>query len=179
MASHCSVPRTPHWKLGTDTSKLAPILELTHHCGSPVYFDKAYTQFRATADSAHDPWAAVRPQTAASMACRQRLCCSLLRTASTSPCPIVRPIRATLTWKSTNSLPQTSPFSHTAFRYAETIIKVPEMAESISEGTLSSFSKQPGDHVERDEEIASIETDKVRNPTKLFTANTLITPFQD
>jgi 2-oxoglutarate dehydrogenase E2 component (dihydrolipoamide succinyltransferase) len=35
------------------------------------------------------------------------------------------------------------------------------MAESISEGTLSSFSKQPGDHVEQDEEIASIETDKV------------------
>jgi 2-oxoglutarate dehydrogenase E2 component (dihydrolipoamide succinyltransferase) len=35
------------------------------------------------------------------------------------------------------------------------------MAESISEGTLSSFSKQPGDHVELDEEIASIETDKV------------------
>lgn len=38
---------------------------------------------------------------------------------------------------------------------------MPEMAESISEGTLSSFSKQPGDHVEQDEEIASIETDKV------------------
>lgn len=35
------------------------------------------------------------------------------------------------------------------------------MAESISEGTLSSFSKQVGDHVEQDEEIASIETDKI------------------
>jgi 2-oxoglutarate dehydrogenase E2 component (dihydrolipoamide succinyltransferase) len=35
------------------------------------------------------------------------------------------------------------------------------MAESISEGTLSSFSKQVGDYVERDEEIASIETDKI------------------
>lgn len=35
------------------------------------------------------------------------------------------------------------------------------MAESISEGTLSSFTKQPGDYVEQDEEIASIETDKV------------------
>jgi 2-oxoglutarate dehydrogenase E2 component (dihydrolipoamide succinyltransferase) len=35
------------------------------------------------------------------------------------------------------------------------------MAESISEGTLSTISKQPGDHVEQDEEIASIETDKV------------------
>ena len=35
------------------------------------------------------------------------------------------------------------------------------MAESISEGTLSSYTKQVGDHVEQDEEIASIETDKI------------------
>ena len=35
------------------------------------------------------------------------------------------------------------------------------MAESISEGTLSTFSKQVGDYVELDEEIASIETDKI------------------
>jgi len=35
------------------------------------------------------------------------------------------------------------------------------MAESISEGTLSTFSKQVGDRVEQDEETASIETDKI------------------
>lgn len=35
------------------------------------------------------------------------------------------------------------------------------MAESISEGTLKQWKKQPGDWVEADEEIASIETDKV------------------
>ena len=35
------------------------------------------------------------------------------------------------------------------------------MAESISEGTLKSWSKQVGDTVEADEEIATIETDKV------------------
>lgn len=35
------------------------------------------------------------------------------------------------------------------------------MAESISEGTLKQFMKQVGDHVEQDEEIASIETDKI------------------
>lgn len=35
------------------------------------------------------------------------------------------------------------------------------MAESISEGTLKQFSKQIGDYVELDEEIATIETDKV------------------
>ncbi|KAL9622445.1 MAG: hypothetical protein Q9160_003121 [Pyrenula sp. 1 TL-2023] len=35
------------------------------------------------------------------------------------------------------------------------------MAESITEGTLKQFSKQVGDHVEQDEEIATIETDKI------------------
>jgi 2-oxoglutarate dehydrogenase E2 component (dihydrolipoamide succinyltransferase) len=64
-------------------------------------------------------------------------------------------------------------------RTADTIVKVPEMAESITEGTLKQFSKRKasrfvittsylscstevGDFVERDEEIATIETDKVR-----------------
>jgi 2-oxoglutarate dehydrogenase E2 component (dihydrolipoamide succinyltransferase) len=45
--------------------------------------------------------------------------------------------------------------------YADKIVKVPEMAESISEGTLKQWSKQIGDFVEQDEEIATIETDKV------------------
>ncbi|KAN0101770.1 dihydrolipoyllysine-residue succinyltransferase component of 2-oxoglutarate dehydrogenase-like protein complex [Hyaloscypha variabilis] len=45
--------------------------------------------------------------------------------------------------------------------YAEKIVKVPEMAESISEGTLKQWSKQIGDFVEQDEEIATIETDKI------------------
>ena len=36
------------------------------------------------------------------------------------------------------------------------------MAESISEGTLKSWLKQVGDTVAADEEVASIETDKVR-----------------
>ena len=45
--------------------------------------------------------------------------------------------------------------------YADKTVKVPEMAESISEGTLKQFSKQVGDYVEQDEEIATIETDKV------------------
>ncbi|PMD14105.1 putative Dihydrolipoyllysine-residue succinyltransferase component of 2-oxoglutarate dehydrogenase complex, mitochondrial [Hyaloscypha hepaticicola] len=35
------------------------------------------------------------------------------------------------------------------------------MAESISEGTLKQWSKQIGDFVEQDEEIATIETDKI------------------
>lgn len=46
--------------------------------------------------------------------------------------------------------------------YADKVVKVPQMAESISEGTLKQFSKSVGDFVEQDEEIATIETDKVR-----------------
>lgn len=38
---------------------------------------------------------------------------------------------------------------------------VPFMGESITDGTLAKFLKQPGDHVEADEPIAQIETDKV------------------
>lgn len=47
--------------------------------------------------------------------------------------------------------------------YAQTIVKVPQMAESITEGTLKQWNKQVGDYVELDEEIATIETDKVIN----------------
>ncbi|GAA5928089.1 uncharacterized protein JCM15063_003784, partial [Sporobolomyces koalae] len=41
------------------------------------------------------------------------------------------------------------------------IVKVPSMAESITEGTLKQWLKQKGDYVEADEEIATIETDKI------------------
>ncbi len=42
-----------------------------------------------------------------------------------------------------------------------TDIVVPVMGESVSEGTLSTFLKQPGEAVKKDETIAEIETDKV------------------
>lgn len=45
--------------------------------------------------------------------------------------------------------------------YADRMVVVPQMAESISEGTLKQFSKGVGDFVEADEELATIETDKV------------------
>ncbi|KAK4041037.1 hypothetical protein C8A01DRAFT_45763 [Parachaetomium inaequale] len=45
--------------------------------------------------------------------------------------------------------------------YADRIVKVPTMAESISEGTLKQWNKSIGDFVEQDEEIATIETDKI------------------
>lgn len=48
------------------------------------------------------------------------------------------------------------------------------MAEPISEGTLKSWLKQPGDTVAADEEVATIETDKVRSllHVSLFVAHT-------
>ncbi|OQE18671.1 hypothetical protein PENSTE_c017G06087 [Penicillium steckii] len=55
-----------------------------------------------------------------------------------------------------------APFVGSQVRtYADSIVKVPNMAESITEGTLKQFSKQVGEYVERDEEIATIETDKI------------------
>ncbi|KAI0012423.1 2-oxoacid dehydrogenase acyltransferase [Xylariaceae sp. FL0662B] len=45
--------------------------------------------------------------------------------------------------------------------YSQTIVKVPQMAESITEGTLKQWNKQIGDYVNLDEEIATIETDKI------------------
>src|SRR5438128_12640054 len=38
---------------------------------------------------------------------------------------------------------------------------MPQMGESIAEGTLSKWLKQPGDDVKRDEPIFEISTDKV------------------
>ena len=42
-----------------------------------------------------------------------------------------------------------------------TDVKVPALGESITEGTLAQWLKQPGDAVAEDEPIASLETDKV------------------
>ena len=42
-----------------------------------------------------------------------------------------------------------------------TDVKVPALGESITEGTLAQWLKQPGDTVAADEPIASLETDKV------------------
>lgn len=40
-------------------------------------------------------------------------------------------------------------------------IRVPELAESITEGTIAQWLKQPGDYVEKGEYIVELETDKV------------------
>ncbi|KAJ8693751.1 hypothetical protein PTI98_008718 [Pleurotus ostreatus] len=63
-------------------------------------------------------------------------------------------------WKLAGMAAQRAQFHSTRLIQAETV-KVPQMAESISEGTLKSWSKQVGDTVSADEEIATIETDKI------------------
>ncbi|MDQ3261297.1 MAG: 2-oxoglutarate dehydrogenase complex dihydrolipoyllysine-residue succinyltransferase [Pseudomonadota bacterium] len=40
-------------------------------------------------------------------------------------------------------------------------VKVPQLSESVSEATLVTWHKQPGEYVERDENLIDIETDKV------------------
>lgn len=58
-------------------------------------------------------------------------------------------------------------FQTSALRMAETV-QVPQMAESISEGTLKQWNKKKGDFVEADEEVATIETDKVGRWIRCF-----------
>lgn len=41
------------------------------------------------------------------------------------------------------------------------VINVPEMGESITEGTLASWEKSVGEHVETDDVVAQLETDKI------------------
>lgn len=68
---------------------------------------------------------------------------------------------------------QLHKFHISAVRNGEEIVKVPQMAESISEGTLKQFNKQVGDYVEQDEEIATIETDKIDVSVNAPTAGTI------
>ncbi|OCF35274.1 2-oxoglutarate dehydrogenase E2 component (dihydrolipoamide succinyltransferase) [Kwoniella heveanensis CBS 569] len=53
-----------------------------------------------------------------------------------------------------------SAFHSSSLLLAETV-KVPQMAESITEGTLKQWNKGVGDFVSQDEEVATIETDKI------------------
>ena len=54
-----------------------------------------------------------------------------------------------------------------------TDVKVPALGESITEATLGSWLKQPGDAVAADEPIASLETDKVAVEVNAPAAGTL------
>ncbi|KAF5310824.1 hypothetical protein D9619_008022 [Psilocybe cf. subviscida] len=68
---------------------------------------------------------------------------------------------------------RTAQFHSSRLLKAETV-KVPQMAESISEGTLKSWSKQIGDQVAADEEVATIETDKIDVSVNAPQAGTIV-----
>ncbi|KAL1925597.1 uncharacterized protein VTP21DRAFT_480 [Calcarisporiella thermophila] len=61
--------------------------------------------------------------------------------------------------------------------YADQIVKVPQMAESISEGTLKQWVKKVGDYVSQDEEVATIETDKIDVSVNSPAAGTIVETF--
>jgi len=44
---------------------------------------------------------------------------------------------------------------------ANTVVQMPQLGESVAEGTIGRWLKQPGDRVERDEPLVEIQTDKV------------------
>lgn len=46
-------------------------------------------------------------------------------------------------------------------RMASTTVKVPPMAESLTEGSLKEYTKQVGEFIKQDELLATIETDKI------------------
>src|SRR5260370_42380291 len=54
-----------------------------------------------------------------------------------------------------------------------TDVVMPQMGESIVEGTLTKWRKKPGDHVERDEPLFEISTDKVDTEIPSPAAGTL------
>lgn len=68
-------------------------------------------------------------------------------------------MRSSCLFQAPRLLRQNLALQHRA--YAIIAIKVPQMAESLTEGTLKQWNKAVGDRVEQDEEVASIETDKV------------------
>ncbi|KAJ5770188.1 uncharacterized protein N7511_002239 [Penicillium nucicola] len=54
------------------------------------------------------------------------------------------------------------PFGTASRQYhSKIVVRVPPMAESITEGTLNRLNKRIGEFIERDEELATIETDKI------------------
>src|SRR5215210_115544 len=53
-------------------------------------------------------------------------------------------------------------------------VKVPQLSESVAEATLVSWHKQPGEFVNRDENLVDIETDKVVLETPAPQAGVLV-----
>lgn len=81
--------------------------------------------------------------------------------------PVISTRTSSLTkYRFTSPVIRHSPFHCTTgyltLHYAPiTTVRVPTMAESITEGTSTQFSRQVGDFIEQDDELATIETDKI------------------
>ena len=64
--------------------------------------------------------------------------------------------------------------------YADLQVSVPPLGESITDGAIAAIMKQPGDSVEEDETLLSIETDKVtvdvRTPVSGVVKSILVSP---
>src|SRR2546423_11647881 len=52
-------------------------------------------------------------------------------------------------------------------------VKMPQLGESITEGTISKWLKQPGDHVDKYEALVEVITDKVNAEVPAPIAGTL------
>ncbi|KAL1742813.1 hypothetical protein HDZ31DRAFT_75279 [Schizophyllum fasciatum] len=76
-------------------------------------------------------------------------------------------------WKVAGSRAPRALF-HSSRLLQATTVKVPQMAESLTEGTLKTWLKQPGEAVVADEEIATIETDKIDVPVNAPAAGKLV-----
>ncbi|KAH3687616.1 hypothetical protein WICPIJ_001426 [Wickerhamomyces pijperi] len=60
------------------------------------------------------------------------------------------------------STAQLNTFNRVSFvRFNSTVVKVPEFAESLTEGTLKEYTVKVGDYVTADQTIATVETDKI------------------
>ncbi|CAD6943160.1 unnamed protein product [Tilletia controversa] len=99
---------------------------------------------------------------------RARTMASIAQHAS-RPSPIAR------THAPVSLLRPVSSFHSSAI--ASGVVKVPQMAESISEGTLKQWTKKKGDYVKADEEIATIETDKIDVSVNAPEAGTITETF--
>ncbi len=100
---------------------------------------------------------------ASAIAASSRCCsASLTRGLRTQSAPLARKSAAgasLLRSQQQQLLPQARLFSRSALALDK--VQVPQMAESITEGTLKQWIKKAGDYVKEGEEIATIETDKV------------------
>ncbi|KAH3676269.1 hypothetical protein WICMUC_002146 [Wickerhamomyces mucosus] len=94
----------------------------------------------------------------------QRVRLSGLKTVSSSSFRTISSQSITSTIRPSLNSTRAIPLKSNAYQFIRlnsTIVKVPEMAESLTEGTLKEYTVKVGDFVEVDQTIATVETDKI------------------